>query len=173
MDLEKEEKGKIDALTTDFNRCKEELLTAKRDSTDMSESVIRRIEKEKEKCVRQFDNMIGKVRDTMKCNSQEIEKYNESVSDCKIKVQGTSNVKNRIKRLNEAEGKVKDICKMELTYNYFEHKKAELAETDIDRICGELVTKEVHVNLSGEKQCADFSTCGRKSFCFQDYFIFH
>ena len=95
VDLEKEETGKIDALTTDLKRCQKELLTAKRDSAFMSENVIKRIEKEKKKCVSHFDKMIEKVRDNMRCNSQEIAKYIESVSDWDKKVQGIRNVKKK------------------------------------------------------------------------------
>ena len=91
VDLEKEETGKFDTLTTDLKRCEKELLTAKRDSADVSENVIRQIEKEKEKCVSQFDNMIKKVRDTMRSDSEEIAKYIETVSDWRKKVQATKN----------------------------------------------------------------------------------
>ena len=165
VDLEQEEKGKIDTLTNDLKRCEKELRTANRDSSHTSENVIRQIEKEKEKFIRRFDSMVAKVRDTQRCDKKQIGDCIEYVSTCSKKVQGTgTNVKSRMKTLDEAEVKVKDICKIELTYNYFEHKSTELDETEIDRICGELVTKGVCVNLSGEGKVKKFYTGGKIGF---------
>ena len=167
VDLETEEKGKIDTLVKDLKRFKEELLTAKRDSADMTENVIQHLEKEKEKFVRRFNNMIAKVRNNMGCNGEEISNCIKIITHYANQVQGIgvqSNVKSRMELLEKTRVSLKNICKKELTCNYFKHQSTVLNEAEIDRICGELVRKEVVVNLSGETKCTNFIICGKNVF---------
>ena len=82
-------------------------------------------------------------------------------------------LKRKMKTLEEAEDKMKDICKLQLTYNYFEHKSLELEETEMDRMHGECATKEVCVNLSGESKRSSFATRGKTNYCLHSNFISH
>ena len=90
VDLEEEEKGKFDSLTADFKRCEEELFLAKRDSDDMSEKAIKRIEKRKYEFVLRFDCLIEEVKNFSESNNKTIGDYVECVSEWTNKIQGTN-----------------------------------------------------------------------------------
>ena len=77
VDLEEEEKGKFDSLTADFKRCEEELFLAKRDSDDMSEKAIKRIEKRKYEFMSRFDCLIAEVKNFRGSNNKTIGDYVE------------------------------------------------------------------------------------------------